>query len=310
MEEEDSSVHSSLLDVLYFSDENGIPSEKIQQAAEKVEGWWQQAQVQGLVARQNEVWDDIPTNQTVVLLFPFLLGMAKISNSNWEQREQRVKEAINYFTIFLQKMNLLHFLSKEDQKQVEWAIQSLQGTTETKLSDSEKRQRKIELFKQQKLWKQKVEALSELANNSKKHMEEELQREWMESKLRLAVYKVIGMSQHLREELNLLVYGKQKESGTETRESQRIVNTQPAFIKLGRMRFSEPIVKQPPSFRIPDDDPCFPLQHQHNHQRQHRKPSTKVEQKELTEDDVEIYKQRKWDDWKDDHNRGSGNTLR
>ncbi|GJQ12339.1 hypothetical protein GpartN1_g4130.t1 [Galdieria partita] len=299
----------SVVDVLYDSDENSVPPERLEQASEKVEEWWHRAQVEGVVPLNNEEWDDISTQQTIVLLFPFLLGMAKIADTRLEQREQRVEQAINHFVYFLQKMSNLHFLSKDEQKQVEWAIQLLQGTTETQWSDSDKRQRKIEWFKQQKLWKQKVDQLSKLVNSGETG-EEELQREWMASKLHLAIYKVIGMSQHLVEELQLLAYGKQKQlnNTTEEKESQKQVNNQPVFLKLGRMRFYEPLVKQPPPFRIPDDDPCFPLHHQHE---QHSRKLSRVEDdKETKDDEIEIYKQRKWDDWKDDHNRGSGNTLR
>jgi hypothetical protein len=319
MDSEDAASSSvgRLVDRLFSSDENqNIPLEQIQQDAEKLEEWWHRAQVDGLVPSRGEEWDDIPTHQTIVALFPFLLGLAKIARGDLDEREKRIQQAISYFLVFLTLLKDMQFLSKDERKYAERAIQLFQGIPEDQhTNEYEKRQEKIDLWRQQKMWRHKLLqdgwSLSQMmakASDDTCRVDEERQREHIANMLHLAVYKVVAMAQHLMEELQLLEYGKQQKNVQE----QSTATSQAVF--LGRMRFHEPIVKQPPAFRIPKDDPCFPLHHHHHddHTPQSQQSKPAKEEKDDDEDDKEedIYKQRKWDDWKDDHNKGSGNSLR
>ena len=199
---------------------------------------------------------------------------------------------------------------------------------EGKVDASTKRQEKIARLKRQKqleeelkLVNQKMRELQLKPNEKAEDELEEFFRESLLLQIGMHVGRTIEELYLLEQEMEMLKFEvEMKKMGIDFKSQQKEVPKTPAkvFTIPSRKKIASDVFK--PSFlrHTVSIEQAGEIDYQEMLSRQKREEASKKEkeEKEGDEDDifyndtVKVYKDREWDDWKDDHPTGSGNTSK
>lgn len=298
----------------------------------------------GLVS-SNEELDEIATSHLKYLLLPFLIASA---HADWQgeqgPRLQHLNAASEHLTSFFTAMDRLSLLHENDRERV------LSDAVERQTSSpaSETREQKIIRFKAEKEADCRLSLLLERAHakcgigstNLKRTSApedgnddtEEVVRDATLVILQSAVRRALDLHVAVQREIPLLQWAeRQRGRGVDPRERA----------ERSRPRGPPPaaIPGMPPTFRVVSDReqertnvfrpshllPTYTVEEwglieaQHMAKKEQEKKQNEVVAKRHVEEedsdgdeaeDRDTLEKRRWDDWKDDHNRGSGNTIR
>lgn len=299
------------------------------------------------VLSTNEDLDEIGTSHLKYLLLPFLIASA---HADWQgeqgARLQHLSSALEHLTAFFMGMDRLRLLPLRDRDRVlgdasEQQTEPPVETREEKIvrfkAEKAAQLRLSLLIERMRARKTVLTAGNEYgAERSISHDvdadtdEEEIIREATLVLLRSAVHRALDLHGALLREIPLLQWAqRQRSRGVDPRER----------VERARPRGPPPSVVpgMPPSFRIVSERereranvfrpshslPTYSVEEwgrieaerlaQAEQEKQQKDVVAKrqTEEDESSDDDDHTLKEkRRWDDWKDDHNRGSGNTIR
>eukprot|EP00177_Eucheuma_denticulatum_P000290 GFKZ01000499.1.p1 GENE.GFKZ01000499.1~~GFKZ01000499.1.p1 ORF type:complete len:347 (-),score=71.12 GFKZ01000499.1:96-1136(-) len=273
----------------------------------------------------NEALDEIPTGSLKYLLVPYLIARAHGQiHGEAHERHAALVESRRWLNSFFERMDRLGLLSERDRDA------ALEHTPTQVVSAGTKREMKIARFKKEKETERKLSLLRErmgVAGGDDEEMEREITLVIVESGVGRAMDFLDGLEQEM-EVLRFAV--RQLEKGVDPREKAERMRPKGPVPGLGGM---------PPSFRIVSERERV---RQGVFRPSHSLPTYTVEEwgrierermirmeREKREKDVVAAKRReeedsdgeeavererleksRWDDWKDEHNKGSGNTIR
>lgn len=284
-----------------------------------------------LISR-NEHLDEVPTRHVKYLLVPFLT--AKALNS-WQgdpsTRLRNLKNAQQELSTFLTTCDDLRLLSEIDRERI------LNDSPDAvlSLSPAQKREQKIERFKAERASEKKLVALVERiqagGNTGDDDDDDEDEREAALTILQSAVRQALKLHDEIEEEMELLRYAERmRERGVNPSEhAQRArpkgpppgPNGMPSNFRIISNREQE----REKVFRPGHSLPTYTVEEWGEIEaRQMTEKAMQEKEKEIVakrrkdeEDsdgdevvDRETMEARRWDDWKDDNNKGSGNTIR
>lgn len=276
---------------------------------------------------QNESIDEIATRHLKYLLVPYLSAVALQTwqgpaNLRLRKLEQSKQELQTFFT----SMDGFGLLTELERDRV------LNDTPDAVMSPSQKRDEQVARFKAEKAAGKRLEALVErLKNRNAEEDDEEGERDATLVVVQSAVRRALDLNGSLDQEIEILRYAeRQRSKGRDPRvvaEKARPKGPPPG---LGGM---------PPSFRIVNEKeaerekvfrpshslPTYTVEEwgeieakrmmQAEKEKQEKEIVAKRRKDEEDSDgdevvDRETMEARGWDDWKDEHNKGSGNTIR
>lgn len=273
----------------------------------------------------NEALDEIPTASLKYLLVPYLIARAQgqIHGEAYE-RHAALLESRRWLNVFFESMDQLHLLSERDRDA------ALEHTPAQVVSAATKRELKIARFKKEKETERKLGLFRErmgVAGGDDEEMEREMTLVVVES----GVTRAMDFLDGLEQELEVLKFAvRQLEKGVDPRERAERMRPKGPVPGLGGM---------PPSFRIVSErerirEGVFRPSHSlptytveewgrietermlRMEQEKREKDVAAAKRKEDEDSDGEEAVERerleksRWDDWKDEHNKGSGNTIR
>lgn len=284
-----------------------------------------------LISR-NEHLDEVPTRHVKYLLVPFLT--AKALNS-WQGdpsiRLKNLKNSKQELSTFLTTCDDLRLLSEIDRERI------LNDSPDAVLSltPEQKREQKIERFKAERASEKKLVALVERiqagGNTGDDDDEDDNEREAALTILQSAVRQALKLHDEIDEEMELLRYAeKMRERGVDPSvHAQRTrpkgpppgSNGMPSSFRIISNREQE----REKVFRPGHSLPTYTVEEWGEIEtKQMMEQAMKEKEKEIAakrkkdeEDsdgdevvDRETIEARRWDNWKDDNNKGSGNTIR
>lgn len=280
------------------------------------------------VLSSNDSLDDISTSSIKFLLIPFLTSRTLASwQGDQEGRLEKLRQAREHLVTFFTTIDNLCLLDANDRTRI------LDDSVEVAMSASQKREQKIARFKAEKEAERKLKLIMErrATHGENNDVDEEAERDAVLTILQSAVRKGLDDVESIDSEIALLRFAKKQYSkGVDPREmAQRERHRAPTSVVEG----------MPPTFQIvnkrenirqgvfrPDHSlPTYTVEEWGEielanavKREQNRRDAEVVKARRAEEEDSdgdeaadrETVEKRRWDDWKDEHNRGSGNTMR
>eukprot|EP01091_Cochliopodium_minus_P014475 TRINITY_DN4913_c0_g1_i1.p1 TRINITY_DN4913_c0_g1~~TRINITY_DN4913_c0_g1_i1.p1 ORF type:complete len:340 (+),score=124.76 TRINITY_DN4913_c0_g1_i1:35-1054(+) len=279
---------------------------------------------------QNEELQDISTSRLKYILVPYYLAQLTLKIVDMENRLKNINIAKLYFSNFVSKSIQYGLVMKEDVETLESdAPLQPQRKREEKIKRAK---REMELKKQLKEINDKLEELNKKFDEKKFDEFEEYYREQLLLQIGSFVTRTIDELILVAEEAPLLQHMEEmKKKGGKTMRDKEILDDRKLekrenihIDKTGKI-FTIPTRKQKisevfrPSYtqHTISIEEAGEIDYQEMLERQKREEiSKKKREEEPDEDDldyydtVKIYKDREWDEWKDDNPTGSGNTYK
>lgn len=280
---------------------------------------------QAALLSANEEPDEIPTSSLKYLLVPYLLARAHAQvQGEPHERHASLTESRQYLAVFFEKADRLRMLSERERDA------ALEDTPIHSVTPAEKRDVKIARFKAEKEAARKLAGLREKASASSPD-DDEAERELVLIVVQSAVQKALDMLDSMKQELDLLRFAiRNIEKGIDPREKAERARPKGPPPGLGGL---------PPTFRIVSEKekakegvfrpshslPTYTVEEwgqiemkraieaeREKKQKEIFEAKRKEEEDSDGEEAVnrETMEKRRWDDWTDEHNKGSGNTIR
>lgn len=296
------------------------------------------ARTAGVLSGNEEV-DEIPTTHLKYLLLPFLTAL---SHAAWqgeqELRLQHLTTASHHIAVFLSAMENARLLKEEERERL------LDGN-KTSLTPMQARDEKIQRFKAEKQVEGTLKALVARLGTAKDQEDdgdfEDATREATLILLRSAVTRTHDVLNSISKEVELLSWAEaQRAKGTDPRERAQRARGSPEVSSIPGMPptfriLSKRELEKEKVFRPSHSLPTYTVEQWGEIQAQilaekhaqnigsngisarraepgESNSSHFVDDDNDDEDSLEqkTLEQRRWDDWKDDHNKGSGNSMR
>lgn len=274
----------------------------------------------------NESLEEISTRSLKYLLLPYLQARAYAQvQGQTQERYAALQEAKAMLSKFFYRVDALRLLSERERDA------ALDETPAPAMSPSQRRDEKIARFRAEKDAEKRLIALRARARGEDDDEGEEAEREASLVVLQSAVRRGLDMLSSLEQEMEILKFAvRQLEKGVDPREKAERERPKGPPPGLGGL---------PPTFRIVNERekerekvfrpshslPTYTVEEwgQMEMERAIKAESEKkerdiVQAKRREEEDSdgedaverERLEKSRMDDWKDDHNKGSGNTIR
>lgn len=275
----------------------------------------------------NESLEEISTRSLKYLLIPYMQARAHNQvQGGPHERHAALKDCRSSLSKFFNRMDALHLLSEADRDA------ALDDTPNPVLSPAERREQKIARFRAEKEAEKKLITLrGRLRTHGEDDDGEEAEREAGLVVLRSAVRRGLDMLSGLQQEMEILSFAvRQIERGVDPREKAERERPKGPPQGMGGL---------PPTFRIVDERekarekvfrpshslPTYTIEEWGEMEMQRaikaekekkEKEIVAARRKEEEDSDGEEAVERerleksRWDDWADEHNKGSGNTIR
>lgn len=286
------------------------------------------------ILSSNEQLDEIATHSLKYVLLPFLsAGAYAACQGEPDHRLQNLTAASHHLTAFFTSVDNLSLLTPQDRDRV------LGDSSEQQTTGREPtREEKIQRYKAEKQSEKRLQILLENAQNQGGSMtaegstdfEEEAVRDVMLIVLQSAVRRALDMHAVLQKECAILQWGeRQRARGIDPRERaerarprgpmESVVPGMPANFRIVNDREKERAGVFRPSHSLPtytvEEWGEFELERMARAEREKQEGGVSAKKADEDSDDEETahkdtLEKRRWDDWKDEHNRGSGNTIR
>lgn len=264
------------------------------------------------VFSSNEEIEDVPTGDLKYFLVSSLIGdlAASTEERDPSARKQALEAAQEAYKRFLRRC--------EQYDLVPDAAQS-----SGPLDAQTKRQLKIERFQKEKLAHSQMKELQAslapvtIVNGSKQACsDEDAEREIWLLKIELAVLKAFEQSSQIEQELDMLSHAlsipeEERNRPLPPPPADLLGELHQAAAQLGRQRQQIAANVFKPSHRLPTRSlrEQADIEIAQAHEQAHSQAEAAKQRAELESDeDYMLQKQRNWDDWKDDHERGAGNN--
>lgn len=281
----------------------------------------------------NEELDDISTTDLKFMLVPYLLAEVTAATRDMELRLGQLRRALVYWRAFANDCQRLGVAHNAD-------FLAIDRDPEDALDPVGKREEKIERYKRSKeldekvgyLFKKKREALGdELQWGSGGAFDEDMERELILALLARAVAGSADSIASAEQELPLLEIMKERGGPGKGKKREQPPPSETPFIlkiqdKAALMQLYKEMV-----FQCPFEQPTISLAEcadfemaqaqaqqrvKHEHDRRVQADDDdrwwggdRVGAREDAEAEQKVYKDRDWDDWKDEHPYGSGNRM-
>lgn len=283
------------------------------------------AVAQAALLSPNESLDEISTPSLKYLLLPYLLARAHAQvQGDTYQRYATLTEAQRWLSIFFRHADQLHLMSERERDA------ALEETPTGAMSPAERRETKIARFKKEKETEQKLATLRECVRNSAPD-DDEAERELALVVVGSAVRRALDFLDGLEQEMEVLKFAvRQLEKGIDPREKAERTKPKGKPEGMGGLPATFRIVSEREKiregvFRPSHSLPTYTVEEwgQMEMERalkaeKEKKERNIVEAKRREEGDSdgeeaverERVEKSRWDDWRDEHNKGSGNTIR
>lgn len=280
---------------------------------------------QAALLSSNEALDEIPTSSLKYLLLPYLQARAQAQvQGDPHERHAALLESKRYLSAFFDRADRLRMLSERERDA------ALEETPVRAATPSERRDAKIARFKAEKEAEKQLAVLREKASVAAPD-DDEAERELALTVLKGAVRRALDMLDATEQELEVLRFAvRQIEKGVDPREKAERARPRGPPPGLGGL---------PPTFRIVNERekekegvfrpshslPTYTVEEWGQFEMERAiKAENEKKEKEVFEArrkeeedsdgdeavDRETMEKRRWDDWADEHNKGSGNTIR
>lgn len=280
---------------------------------------------QAALLSANEEIDEIPTTSLKYLLLPYLLARAHAQvQGEPHERHAELVESRRYLSAFFEKADRLRMLSERERDA------ALEDTPIHSVTPAERRDVKIARFKAEKEATRKLAVLREKAGAADAD-DDEAERELVITVVQSAVRKALDMLDSTNQELEVLRFAvRQIEKGVDPREKAERARPKGPPPGLGGLPATFRIVSEKEKmkesvFRPSHSLPTYTVEEWGEIEMERaiklekeKKEKDIVEAKRKEEEDSdgdeavdrETMEKREWDDWTDEHNKGSGNTIR
>lgn len=271
----------------------------------------------------NDELDEIATRHIKYFLVPFLTAQALQS---WQgeaaERLVKLRQAGEELQSFFLSMDRLELLSETERDCV------LHCAPDAVRTPTQRREEKVARYRLEKAAARKLEALM---NREGKVEDEEIERETALIVLQCAVRRALDLHGALEQEVEILAFGeKQRSKGRDPRAvAERArprgpipgMRGMPANFRIVSDREQEREGVFRPSHSLPtytveewgEIEARMMMEKEREKQEKEVLAKRRKEEEDSDGDDVidrETMEARRWDNWKDDHNKGSGNTIR
>lgn len=168
---------------------------------------------------ENEELDDVKTGDLQYLLIDFYLGKLLMRVMDMDQRAACIRRGVNYLLLFLDRLDKLGILNELDQESRQALLKGADASGQT---DVNRRERKLKRWKQDKLLREQMSALSTAVAAANKEgygtdvwhagaadgMDEENSREWIRLMILMSAGQAIGDIEMSERELQMLAHRK------------------------------------------------------------------------------------------------------
>jgi len=286
------------------------------------------------VISSNDILDDISTLSLKYLLIPYFLHRLFASIHHQEERLDNLITSRKFLIQFLESVNELGLLNKVD------AERFLDNSVEVVISPGDKRAEKIARYRAEKAAAEKFRLIMERrkthsssggctgADNIEIDIDEEHMRDTTMTAINSAVRRGLDDIGNLDTEIKLLEYaGKERSKGRDPRAISISISDAPKSVIDG-MPSTFKIVSQKdeikknvfkPSHQLPTytveewgEIELANMQKKEQEKKDAEIFKAKIAAEENSDDeaDRETMEKRSWDNWRDENNKGSGNTMR
>lgn len=272
----------------------------------------------------NETEDDIATNKIKYLLVPYLEAVALLG-CHGDDREERLKcvsRAKELLEMFLGRVDGYGFVKGADGDVLRGEKVDVEG-----MNPGDRRMMKIERYKREKRVKEKLVGIYGVLKRGDADADEEIMREGLCLVMGSVVRDGLDMLGECEEEKRILEYAVrfQREGREppkpEPRKPTGIGGLPANFVITDKREQLRSEVFRPshslPTYTVEEWGEIEARRMLEASKKQKESEAAKAAVKENEDEDAndniadrETYKAREWDDWKDEHNKGSGNTLR
>lgn len=279
----------------------------------------------------NETLDEIATSHLKYLLLPLLLAHANEDvQGDSEKRLSSLTSSLAFLQQFFESMSNLSILSPNDKETVMpdeddvEAVAQAAGTT---------REEKIRRYKAEKTAANKLSALLSRGRDVDDDLREEITREATLVMLQCGVIRGVNLHQSINREIPLLKWAMKQhakgenpsEKAQDARRNTKVPLPVPAIPHQTFRIVSEREGEREKVFRPSHNLPTYTVEEWGEIEAQRAAEKAKethegeIRAKRRAEeedsDGEEAFERKRkeesrWDDWKDDHNPGSGNTTR
>lgn len=302
------------------------PAQKAEVAIEECKSLATAAHASGIIS-SNEDLEEIATRNLRFLLVPYLAAQALQSwQGTQSERLEKLQECSQELQAFFLSMDRLSLLTPSERDRV------IDGTPDAIRTPAQKREEKIARFKLEKAAEKRLQFLMERVRTREMgEDDEEGERECNIVVVKSAIRRALDLQESLSMELEILQYAdglrsrgidpRERAERTRPRGSPPGMNGMPSTFRIVSQREEEREKVFRPSHSLPtytvEEWGQIEAEQMARKQREQRENEITAKRAKEEEDsdgdeavDRETMEARRWDDWKDDHNKGSGNTIR
>lgn len=270
--------------------------------------------------------DEIATRNIKYLLVSYLTALAYQSwQGQPEDRLQKLEQCSHHLQVFFQAMDRLRLLSESERDRV------VDSAPEAIQTPTQKREEKIARFKLEKAAEKRLEHLMHRLKERENEDDEEGEREAYLVVIQSGVRRALDLHHHLDTEMQLLQYAQRlRGKGIDpSAHAQRArpkgpipgMGGMPSTFKIvsERERVREGVFRPSHSLPTYTVEEWGEIEASRLMEMEREKMEKEAEEKRRKEGedsdgdeavDRETMEARKWDAWKDENNKGSGNTIR
>lgn len=274
---------------------------------------------QAALISSNESLDEISTPSLKYLLLPYLIARAHAQvHGDPYLRHAALTDSRRWLSIFFKRVDKLDLLSQEERDA------ALEETPIRAMSPSERRETKIARFREEKETERKLEILRQRASDSALD-DDEAERELVLTVLGSGIRRALDFLDGLEQEMEVLKFAvREMEKGVDPREKAEKMRPRgkpegmgglPATFRIvsERERIKEGVFRPSHSLPTYTVEEWGRIEMERLARRNRDIVKARMEPEDSDEEEaieVERKEKSRWDDWKDEHNKGSGNTIR
>mmetsp|Transcript_13689 Transcript_13689/g.28068 ORF Transcript_13689/g.28068 Transcript_13689/m.28068 type:complete len:360 (-) Transcript_13689:132-1211(-) len=294
------------------------PQRAIAYSLERLSLW---AQAQGIAPSPNETAEDLPTTDLVFMFIPYLLAVAytQIHETDTHEKIRILEAAISQYEAFLHRARTLRVTELSDSDEIRIL---LSNDVVGSMTEGQRREAKIRRYKAAKNAENTLRALRQRGRADDC---EDSEREAISLAVSVAVNRAVESLGVTRVELALLQHtqgrvhdpmDQPQHASSQVPPERRPPGSMPMNFTITSRDAIRRGVFQPshilPTFTVEEWGEIESRRMQERAARQQEMPGNRADEIDDTDEaaDEQTLKARNWDDWKDEHNRGSGNTLR
>lgn len=295
-------------------------------AKEQLDTLESSAHLAGVISK-NETIEDVSTSSIKYLLIPYLFSRLHCAyQGNQPERLSNLKQGRRYLIQYFESLDNIGLLSSEDSERY------LDNSIEVKLTPHQAREQKINRFKAEKAATRKLEQIVERRKthgSAAEELDEEQLREAVLTVVQSSMRKGFDEIASIDQEISLLEFAtRERAKGRDPRvKADEARRAAPATVIEGMPPTFSIVSKKEEIrqgvFRPTHTLPTYTVEEwgeielaNAKKKEQERAEAEVVRARQIADEDSdaeadrETMEKRRWDDWRDENNKGSGNTMR